>query len=287
MGGLGSGGGTGSPFGMLSKNPEALVGTFFDLKQDEKRSPTGITNEQTREVIKEFVNKGWKETSLARKYFQASQKLYQTKIFIPLMGADGAPAAFKCEKEVQPSRWIIVYRGFVTPPKTGKYRFVGAGDDVLVVRFNNRILFDHGYFGGTTGEPLHAMLGVLDGTDTDREKVKLLRDSPMKLPLTFYKYPTTSDWNRALGGLAAGPTFEAKAGTSYPIEILLSEIPGGLFAAALMIENTGEKYETVSTGTPILPVFQVDTAAPAPPKGEAPPFATKGEPWKIGSAPQF
>lgn len=285
--GIGAGDGMGSgppgklnPFGMLSRDPTALVGTFYDLKQTDKRKPTGITNEETLEVIQQFVTRGWRESSLSREYFQAPQKLYQTKIYIPLMPAEGAPAAFHCEKDVQPSRWVIVYRGTVTPPRSGKYRFVGAGDDVLVVRFNNKHVFDHGFYGGTTGTHLSGMVDVLAGRRQDDDRV--LKDSPMKLPVTFYQYPTTVNWNNAIGGLAVGPIFEAKANTSYPIEILLSEIPGGLFCASLMIEEVGKDYEKAGTGAPILPVFRLDFSEPAVTTGDnAPPFDANGPSWKI------
>jgi hypothetical protein len=291
-GGIGNGMGDGlgngpsvklNPFGMLSRTPNALIGTFYDLKQTDKRKPTNISNEETREIIRSFVDKGWKEASLSREYFQAPQKLYQTKIYIPLMAAEGAPAAFNCEKDVQPSRWLIVYRGMVTPPKSGRYRFVGAGDDVLVVRFNNRHVFDHGFYGGTTGTHLSGgLIGVLKGEDRDRERERMLRDSPMKIPVEFYQYPSTPNWNGAIGGLAVGPWFEAKAGTAYPIEILLSEIPGGLFCASLLIEKVGENYEKAPTGAPILPLFRIDHQPPAVTTGDnAPPFQQDGPSWRI------
>lgn len=272
-----------NPFGALNRTPNALTGTFYDLKQTDDRKPTNISNEETREVIREFVNKGWKENTLSRKYFEAPQKLYQTKIYIPLMQAEGAPAAFNCEKDVQPSRWVIVYRGSVTPPASGRYRFVGAGDDVLVVRFNNRHVFDHGFYGGTTGMHLSGnTVNILTGEEKDRERERQLRDSPMKIPVEFYKYDTTRNWNGAIGGLAVGPWFEAKAGTSYPIEILLSEIPGGLFCASLMVEKSGEKYEKASTGSPVLPLFRLDHQPPAVTEGDnAPPFMKDGPSWKV------
>ena len=156
-GGLGVPGGQGiaNPFGMIDPNANALEGTFYDLKQTKNRQSTDMTNEGIKEVISEFVTKGWNERSLS-KYYKASRTLYQTRLMIPLMAAELAPAAFDCDKEVQPSRWIVVYRGVVTPPKTGRYRFVGAGDDVLVVRFNRRHVFDHGF---TSGHPGFANLG--------------------------------------------------------------------------------------------------------------------------------
>ncbi len=284
--GIGDGIGNGpagklNPFGMLSLNPNALVGTFYDLKQTDKKKPTNITNEETLQVINDFVKRGWKETALSREYFQAPQKLYQTKIYIPMMQAEGAPAAFNCEKDVQPSRWVIVYRGTVTAPKAGKYRFVGAGDDVMIVRFNNKHVFDHGFASGTTGKHLSGWVEALKGKG-DGSYARELRDSPMKIPISFYQYDTTRNWNEAIGGLAVGPEFEVKAGASYPIEILLSEIPGGLFCAALMIEQVGETYQKASTGAPILPVFRLDFSPPAVTTGDnAPPFDPDGKPWRI------
>ncbi|HVJ46254.1 MAG TPA: hypothetical protein VM511_07710, partial [Luteolibacter sp.] len=69
---------------------------------------------------------------------------------------------------------------------------------------------------------------------------------------------------------------------SYPIEILLSEIPGGLFCASLMIEQVGENYEKASTGAPILPLFRIDHQPPAVTTGDnAPPFQKDGPSWKI------
>ncbi len=285
--GMGDGIGNGppgnfNPFGGLSSTPNALVGTFYDLKQTDKKKPTNITNERTIEVIREFVNRGWKENSLSREYFHAPQKLYQTKIYIPVMAADGAPAAFNCEKDVEPSRWVIVYRGMVTPRKTAKYRFVGAGDDVLVVRFNNRHVFDHGFYGGTTGKYIASMVGGMSASAPDRDLEKTLKDSPMKMPVAFYKYDTTRNWNGAIGGLAVGPVFEARAGTSYPVEILLSEIPGGLFCASLMIEEVGAEYEKASTGSPILPLFRLDNVKPAASSADnAPPFDENAPSWKV------
>ena len=282
--GMGNSEGTGltNPFGMVDANENALEGTFYDLKQTSKRKPSDVTNESIREVIYEFVNRGWKE-SILNDYFKASQKLYQTKIYMPVMPADAAPAAFNCEKEVQPSRWVVVYRGMVTPPRSGKYRFVGAGDDVLVVRFNNKHVFDHGWTSGTTGMYLAGK-----GVEVLKEKIeddvmedKFRKDYPMKMPVKYYEYDTTRNWNAPLGGLAVGAEFEAEAGKKYPIEILISEIPGGLFCASLLIEEVGEKYAESSTGSPILPLFRLDSQLPAATSADnAPPYDPNGPVWK-------
>ncbi|MBK1881845.1 hypothetical protein JIN85_05435 [Luteolibacter pohnpeiensis] len=281
MGGLGTGA---NPFGMPNPSGNALVGTFYDFKQTDERESTNISVQDTLATIADFVDSGWNERKLA-KYFKAPQTLYQTKIYIPEMPADEAPAAFNCEKDVQPSRWAVIYRGDVIAPKTGKFRFVGAGDDVLTVRFNKKNVFDYGCSSGTCGFSFKAFLPALRG-DSESQQLEDLthRKLPMKLPLTYYKYPSTEQWNSTINGLAAGATFNVKAGSSYPIEILISELPGGLFCTTLLIEEIGADYEKSSTGAPILPLFRLDESVPENTTGNnAPPFSKKERPWKLAN----
>jgi hypothetical protein len=82
-----------------------------------------------------------------------------------------------------------------------------------------------------------------------------------------------------LGGLGVGREFEARAGVDYPIEILISEIPGGLFAAYLLIEEVGATYQKDRNGAPILPVFRLDAHPPA--QGEGPPYDPNGPVWQL------
>lgn len=283
--GLGvGGGGTGkfNPFGLINPTGNALEGSFYDLKQTKDRKTTEISNEGTRDVIHEFVNRGWRDSILS-KYYKANRTLYQSKIYIPLMKAEGAPAAFECENEVQPSRWIVIYRGVVTPPESGRYRFVGAGDDVMVVRFNGRHVFDHGFTSGTTGIHIPGNVDFFKGAREDDNLRKLVRrDYPMKIPVTFHNYPSTTNWNQQIGGIAEGAEFEAIAGKSYPIEILISEIPGGLFCASLLIQKSGVRYETTSGGVPVFPLFRLDGGIPEVDSkaDNAPPFDASGPVWK-------
>ncbi len=278
--GLG-GGGKGNPFGMIEASSSTLTGTFYDLKQTSNREPTNMTDDEMRLTVREIVDKGFKEKEFD-KYYHATQKLYQNKLFMPLMSADGAPAAFNCEKEVQPRRWIVVYRGTVKAPKTGKFRFVGACDDLLVIRFNNRTIFDYGYTLGCTGTHMFGRAADVDGTNNNEELAKDIRKmGPMKVPIQFYKYDTSPNYNDNIGGFAVGPEFQVRAGQSYPIEILIGEIPGGFFGVGLMIEEIGAKYEKASTGSPILPLFRTDDSLPDPNlKGAAPQYAPDGPIWK-------
>jgi hypothetical protein len=240
-----------------------------------------MTDDEMRQKVREIVDKGFKEKEF-NEYYKAPQKLYQTKLQMPIMSADAAPAAFNCEKEVQPKRWIVVYRGTVKAPKTGKFRFVGAGDDLLVVRFNNRTVFDYGYTLGCTGTHMFGRSKDVDGTNKVEDLAKDIRKSgPMRVPIQFYQYETSPKYNGDIGGMAVGPEFQVKAGSNYPVEILIGEIPGGFFAVSLLIEEIGETYQKAASGAPILPLFRTDNSLPDPElKGEAPPYATEGPIWK-------
>ncbi len=279
--GMGLGGGLSNPFGMIDPNANALEGIFYDLKQTSDRKPTNMTDDEMRLKVRDIVGKGFKEKEF-KDYYRASQKLYQTKFHMPFMSAEAAPAAFNCEKEVQPRRWIVVYRGMVKAPKSGRFRFVGAGDDLLVVRFNNRTVFDYGYTLGCTGTHMYGRAADVDGTNDVPELAKDIRRSgPMRVPIEFYKYETSPNYNDNIGGFAVGPDFQVKEGSSYPVEILIGEIPGGYFGVSLLIEEVGATYEKAATGAPILPLFRLDNSLPDPnTPGPAPRYATDGPIWK-------
>jgi hypothetical protein len=251
--GLGGGNSGIAPFGMVQANRNSLVGVLYDAKQDKQRKDTGVGISEITKLIDEFVGRGWDERLLT-KYYQAPQKLYQTKIYMPRIVAEAAPAAFNCANEVQARCWMVLYQGEIIAPKTFKFRFVGAGDDVLVVRFNKKNVFDHGYTLGTAGLAINNIIPVLDGSRRDDQVEKVIRrGGTIRPPVTYYHYDTTPAYNADIGGLAVGQEIEVVGGRSYPIEILISEIPGVFFSAVLMMQESGVNYEKTSRGSPILP----------------------------------
>jgi hypothetical protein len=271
-------------FGLPKMNADSLVGVFYDTKQDPNGKDTGMNQSKILEVISEFTSRGWNERLLSRHYYRAPQKLAQTRIYMPMISADAAPKAFGCDEAVKGRCWIALYRGSVIAPKTGKFRFVGAADDLIVVRFNKRNQFEHGYFHGTTGMRIAELMPVLEGRAENREMEKRLRASPMRPPVSFYAYDTTQSY-KGIGGLAVGPEFEVVAGTAYPVEILLSEIPGGLFGAVLMVQESGVEYERASTGAPILPIFRTnESTPPVDAKDNAPPYDPRGPVWRVSAS---
>jgi hypothetical protein len=266
--GLGVGGGKNfvSMFGAKGAVGEnfGIVGTFYDFKQDRSGKPTAAMGDPVnqgskangpaiaayRKEVHEFlVERKWGVSSLADKY-RAPDTLWAAQIFIPNIAADIGPKAYGVEKTVKPSRWIAHYKGAVKLPQNAKFRFVGMGDDFLCVRWNGRVVLDSGYeqpiVGGNNVYP-----------DFGKQKFNDVHPSKLGKPLR------------------CGPWLTMTAGQAVPLEIVIGETPGGLFAAILLFEvadaagkGTGLKLvrfsdaplpAEIAQGSPLVP--NVDLAA--------------------------
>lgn len=232
----------------MGKKNLGLAGTFYDAKQTRSRKPTDMDVNQFSELIRKFVGEGWRE-SVLREFYQAPKRLYTTQIFMPNMPADEGPKAFDVDNEVKPSRWLVHYEGKVSPDKTGEYRFVGAGDDYLVVRVNGKLVLDHGF---------------AKATDWHADK--------------YYDY----GWTKVPKGFARGDKFRVTAGQTYDLDILISERPGGLVFFCLLLEDQGVKYSQDEKGNPILPIFRLaKQPIPELEKNQTlPPYDSAGPIWQ-------
>lgn len=268
--GLGDGlgeGGTG--LGTTSGGGSALEGVFFDLKQTPNGAATGYGSDKVVEVLYNLIStkssSPWAQSKQFSKFYKSPTKLYASVFMLPSCSANYAPVAYQCADKVQPKAWVAIYRGKVKAPKSGKFRFVGTGDDTLIVRFNNKVVLESGWAlpsefpthkGGS-----HVLGGIQVGQKQKDYHQALI--SRAKDPVTFYTYPEIQKWNRELGGLKAGDTFEVKEGKSYPVEILISEIPGGAFGFALLIEDlTDPNAKKASNGKPLLQIFRTNFNTP-------------------------
>ena len=168
-GGIGTGKGAGvgggrnfiSPFGMkstASATVGGLLGTLYDLKQTSSRQPTAMMDGKTgippyRAAVRDFLEAGWSPGKLS-KFFKSPDMLVSGQLIITGRSADDAPKAFEVEKLMKPSRWVVHYRCYVEVPNSLPFRFVGSGDDFLLVRWNRKIALDDGYetyFSGKDG----------------------------------------------------------------------------------------------------------------------------------------
>lgn len=222
-----------SSFGSFKPSGNSLIGILYDLKQTQTCQPTAVSTEKYWDVLDEFLANGWDEAVLNR-YFKAGRPLYTTQIYIPEMKADAAPNAFGVGDIVKPSRWMIHYKGQVSPPHPGTYRFVGYCDDIMVVGVNAKVVLVSGWPGH---ERISKVLRRTAWDATSRSGLKIFSGRLMK-----------GDW------------ITLKAGEIIDLDIIIGERPGGAFCAFLLVEEQGVTYEQLGNES-VLPIFQL---APLP-----------------------
>lgn len=250
-GGQGGGGGGGmfSVFGVRDSHVNGLVGQFYDLKRTKFRQDSKISKDDYANELVRFVKGGWNET-LLEKYLKGSRKLYATQIFFPRIDSHEGPKAFGSEYAEPPGLWVALYKGQVSPPENGTYYFVAAGDDVMVVKFNGRVVLDNSLYGQST----------VKATDN-------------------YKYPNFTYVNN---GFQKSLPISVTKGEYYDIEVLIGDQTPLDVWAFLMIQKSGVEYKKDGGGAPILPVFKLSpdkTRAPASGDKSSPPYQEDGPVW--------
>ena len=253
-GGIGSGMGVGrgngknfvGAFGASFKRPNALEGTLYDLKFSPSGKALGADSPaRIAQIQKAFetMDRNWSGTKalLDGRYRQAELKLYASNIFIPPRNAAEATKAFDCEKEIQAPGWLAYYEGNFSPPITGKFRFVGLGDDIMVVAVGGKTVL-------STFWP-NSKLNVT------RFEASWLPKDAGKTDGQGLRFPPHA------GGRYAGEWLELRKGQTYRIQIAFGESYGGLFSAALLIEQQGGNYPTAGRDTQ-LPIFMLEPLTP-------------------------
>lgn len=74
---------------------------------------------------------------------------------------------------------------------------------------------------------------------------------------------------KKIGGLSSSKVFEVEKGHEYPVEILISEIPGTEFGYALLIADVGDKPSQgfhIGDPEPKLHLFRTNKSYPTPEK---------------------
>ena len=229
-----------------------LKGQIYDLKQTPDHKPTdmiddGLVDATTKSWTPSVLNqikffdeffKNWEETML-EKYFRAKDSVTAFQVLVPGMASVMGPKAFGVEKEIPKAcHWMVLYKGVVTAPKDGTFRFLGRCDDMIAVRFNNQNVFVH--------------------TLQDFAKPTMASFSP---PATQKKEEL---------GVNYGKWFSVSAGTAYPIEVAIAEMPGGYFTAQLYIEDKNPATPYPHRTHPGMekylayPVFQLKKDLPLP-----------------------
>jgi len=236
-------------FGSRDKASSGLIAIIYDLKQHQDREPSNVSANEYPDVIKEFLEKNWDENVLNR-FFRVTQPLYSTQIFIPRISANAAPKAYGIEDIVRPSNWVIHYKGQVSPPEDGAYRFAGYADDVLVVGVNDRT--------------------VCIGARPD-----------MRMESVWESGAEESGAPAHNGRLVYGDWIPMRKDEPIDLDVLVGERPGGDFSAFLLFQKKGVAYPRDRAGKLILPVFQLaDRPIPDSDRRLAPPFSKPDQMWK-------
>jgi hypothetical protein len=263
--GKGSGSGAGTAFGGAStakmfgpinlfgqRGGSGLIGTFYDLKQKRDRTPSGVDANSYTSIVRNWIDGGLQESALDH-YFRAPDQLSALQFMMPKMPAEEAPKAYNVQNEVQPAQWLAHYRGKVSPPKSGTYYFVGAADDVLIVRFGGKL--------------------VLDGSWEQTSQ------------LTAGHVYHNDYGNHPKNGFIKGEAVQVTAGEWYEIDVVIGERPGGFFWTCLCIEEEGARYRKNKADMPLFPLFRLSSGKlPPSKKANLPPFATKGPIWTLQGA---
>jgi len=231
-------------FGFSEKMGGELEGTMYDLKlKADGKKPSGIDEKSFPEAVKKIVRNRFRPNSLAD-FYRVDKKFFATMFYIPLQEAGEAPKTFGVQGKVKPNNFIIHYTGSFAAPEDGTYRFVGLGDESIIVMVDGSVKLEGNWV---------PFLSYAERNDRPGESV-----------LEFF--PTIKA-NEPWARLREGEWISLKAGQPRKLDILLVEqgdptAPGGgNFAFVLLMEKQGVKYETKKRGgqtVTVLPPFLLE-----------------------------
>ncbi len=220
-------------FGQKVSTGSDLKGTFYDLyrKRDGSIKPVHPMSEFGK-AISSFVDSGCDKSVLSRYY--RSPPLYAVGVIIPSMLSQVGPSAFGQEAGGKDCGWFVHYEGTLVHPTDIKFRFWGAGDDLMFAMVDGKTVLSTKYTASNKWSGYYAIgdwqpSGGLSGT--------------------YYL-----GWSKAV----IGDWIELKAGEALDLDIIIGESPGGHFSAMLCVEEYGVDYELSDWGAPILPMFKTD-----------------------------
>ena len=199
------------------------------------------------DAVKKIVRNRFRATSLAD-FYRVDKKFFATMFYIPLQEAGEAPKTFGVQGKVKPNNFIIHYTGSFAAPEDGQYRFVGLGDESIVVMVDGSVKLEGNWV---------PFLSYAERNDRQNDYV------PDFFPVIKDSAQDKERWAR----LREGEWINLKAGQPRKLDIVLVEQgdpkaeKGGNFAFVLLIEKQGVKYETKKKNNQtitILPPFLLE-----------------------------
>ena len=242
LGSAGLGGGRGS-------SGNLFAGRFYDLKQTIDGRPTGKDhNSYYRNVLEEYVQFlcGLRPDSSLGQYYTANRNgtpitLYTSGFFVAKCSATIGPQCYGVQDQVKPAGWFAHYQAKMRVGRDMTFRFVGQGDDVLVVLVNRQLV-------------LVGCWETLAGNPPSRSYLKDFKWMPTEDPNgTTWEYENFSPVRNGCDSIKFGNWVTVKKGDVIAIDVIAGEVPGGLFGLVLCIEEKGWKRQP--DGRPKLALF--------------------------------
>ena len=307
---------------------DMLQGVVYDLKQLRNGRPNKDFSDVSRDggfidaniaptlkAVQPFVNGSWQKSNdvngrvnytALNAYYSPAARVWNSCFYIGDTPSETAPQAFGCPNEVNPNCWICIYSGYVVAPFSGKFRFVGFGDDFLVVRVNQKIVFDYGRLSATLGAAMgtEKRSTLVSSSEADSEKKKTQSKNPIerimptidksgsgtgsgsgasfysknKLELRSTEYMNT---NSTFGsGLASGAVISVRQGEVIPIEILVGDA-GGNFNYVLFLERLDANGKAPEQGKPLLLFRTSEQLPPSFSSSSAIAYDKNSPVWKV------
>lgn len=231
-------------FGGVQSVGNDLEGTLYYFPLDRLGNPiaeyypvSGAVNKNFVEILNKFLASGWDEHVFDR-FWRAPRKLYATHFMVPPYVSNLANEKFGLPKDTIGASFLIYYKGKISHPTGGKFRFWAGADDLMFIRINGKLVMD--------GRTANAYW-----TDEWKTPEKWTSTDPENHQYYFgATVSTVGDW------------FEIKPGETVEMEVLIGEDQGGRTSAMLNVQQFGVDYPKNQDGAPILPVFKT---APIPP----------------------
>jgi hypothetical protein len=225
----GPGGGSSSWFESAQGTTAGFEGTFYDFTRRQGGTPNVVDEKVYGNIIRAFC-KDWKAPE-AFPCYVSNTTLYNRHFFFPPINDTEAGKAFKTPSSTQ-AFWIAHYHGSFTPDAHGEFRFVGFGDNVLIVRINGTIVLDASDLGFIKGSP--------DYVAAYRKRVggALLAGKDNATPLYM------------------GDSFIVDPGASVHFDVIVGD-EGGIFCAGLFLAPKDPTLTFTSNGIPKIPLFSV------------------------------
>ena len=287
----------------MEETLDMLLGIYYDLRRptterdallkklpnvtpkprSQKTMPDMTERKELYSILSKFVLGKWDHSfdkngfpvySDLQQYYRYPLEAYSSLFFLENTPSTTMMNRFN-DENASAFGWFSIHSGYVIAPFTGQFRFVGCGDDALVVRFNQRLVLDYGFSSLSLGKDLSGPEDCVDPNTTGR---RLLSEKGLYSDKLEVYFPDSFNKH----GVAKGLPINVTKGKVYPIEILSSDAGGNYFSIALFVERLDSNGKPLNENPARLPLFRTSSKTPHHPSTVYLPDFDENSPiWKV------